>query len=291
MMNWDDIRIFVAVAKQQSIRGAAKVLNASHATVSRRIKTLEQDLGTRLFERTDSGYIPTLIGEAMLAHAEHMEDEATTIERVVVGKSTQLSGTLRVTLPEPLLNYLLIEDIRDFANQFPRVQLELHSAYESFNLTKREADVAIRMVKSMDEEHLVGRRMGTYYRAVYASKDYLENTRQHGQPQWIGRLNDPPAPPWLKHSAYPQEVIHHRASNIMVEYAAARAGLGMSMLPCFLGDAAPELVRLADSTQASGELWVLTHPDLRYSVRIKLFMEHITQAVKKHANRLAGVIE
>jgi len=77
----------------------------------------------------------------------------------------------------------------------------------------------------------------------------------------------------------------------MVEYAAARAGLGMSMLPCFLGDAAPELVRLADSTQASGELWVLTHPDLRYSVRIKLFMEHITQAVKKHANRLAGVIE
>lgn len=290
-MDWDDYRIFTAVAHARSIRAAAAKLGVSHSTVSRRVNEFERQLGVRLFERLPEGYFPTEAGEEMLGVTCRLEEEFDGLERRIVGRDTRLSGKIRVTLPDAFAAKLLIKDLTAFVREHPVIELEVNASYEVMNLSKREADVALR-ITAKPPEHLVGRKLVTYATAAYATPAYLTAHQLTGNApnaMWIG-WNDPvPDPQWVKESPYPNLPARGCFNNPLLQLEAAKAGMGISMLPCFLGDSEPSLQRLPGSRPTPAhDVWLLTHPDLRHTARIKAFKSFITQAMEAHRALLEG---
>jgi len=188
-MDWDDIRYFLSVSRTGSIRGAAIKLGVNHSTVSRRISQLESNMGVRLFDKLPTGYIITPTGEEIIEFACQIEEQAHAMERKIYGRDTELSGNLRVTLTAALSTNLLMPDLEQFTRQYPGINIELVVSDEEFSLSKREADVAIRVTNGKPPEHLIGRQLLTYAKCTYASREYIalhdiENTPDSAH--WIG---------------------------------------------------------------------------------------------------------
>ncbi len=291
-MDWDDLKIFLAVAQMGSIRSAAAQLGVNHATVSRRITAFESQLGVRLFERQSSGYVKTAAGEELEKTAENLQEQIHAVERRIVGQDARLTGEIRVTLPDMLAATFLMPDLASFTAQYPGITLELIPSYEVFNLSKREADIAIR-VTNRPPEHLVGRRLATYAVADYASIDYLAKHDPMNKPddcRWIGWDDMVPYPKWVLDSHYPTVPIHNRINNALTQLAAVKAGMGMASLPCFLADPEKNLQRLPPGkAEPRYDIWMLTHEDLRFTARIKTFMDFMANAFKKHQALLQGL--
>lgn len=285
MLDWDNVRFFLCVARASSIRAAAGVLGVNHATVSRRVGALEQRLGVRLFEKLPSGYQITSAGEEILAIAERMEDDALSLERRVFGRDAALTGPLRVTLPQVLATHLLMPDLARFADSYPGIALELVTSYEALNLTKREADVAIRLSAGSPPEHLYGRKLASVHRAVYSASDGSGRDAN----RWVVKEEDGPVPAWAAKSAGRSSEQALVVGDPLVQSAASRAGLGVSLNFCFIGDQDPILKRLPPGeTRPYGDLWVLTHGDLRRTPRVQTFMRFIAEAVRSKRALLDG---
>ncbi|MFV2061761.1 MAG: LysR family transcriptional regulator, partial [Gammaproteobacteria bacterium] len=276
-MDWDDIRYFLAVARKNSIRGGSAMLGVNHSTVSRRINAFEKKLDVRLFDRLPTGYTLTSAGEDMLDSAKRIEEEVNTLDRKVLGRDAELSGQIRVTMPAPIVS-LITPDLVAFTETYPGIDLELLVSYEEFNLSKREADIAIRITNS-PPDHLVGRKIIKYNKSVYASKRYLEDYIATGNTDslsWIG-WDSATDERWIKKSEFPDSVIHHLLPDAMSQLAAIKAGLGITILPCFMCDIEPDLQRVPPATAIPAwDIWLLTHKDLRDTTRIKIFMSFMT---------------
>jgi len=289
-MDWDDLRYFLAVARKGSVRGASNILAVNASTVSRRIDAYEKKLGVRLFERLPTGYVLTVGREEMVGSAERIEDEVARLDRGVLGRDTQLNGSLRVTMPAVLATHLLMADFSRFSREFPGIQLEFAVSSEEFNLSKREADVAIRITNN-PPEYLVGRCVTKTSKAVYASEDYLARHDPEKHPEllhWIGSENNEHHPQWVKDSDFPNSPIHHQTNDVLVKLEAARAGLGLAVIPCFLADPIPNLRRLSLTKVHCGDIWILTHKDLRATARVRSFMDFMVGAFDKHRDLLTG---
>lgn len=289
-MDWDDIKLFLALMRTGNVRAAAAKLNVSHSTVARRIDSMEEKLETRLFERLPNGYALTQIGEDMLEVAEHVEDELEGLERRIAGRDSRLSGRIRVTMVDALATNLLMPHLAEFTRKYPEIELEAPVAYEAADLDRREADVALRLARD-PPEHLIGRRLLTCATAAYASQEYL-NEHDLQDPSasfWIGFGARNPFPKWVKESKFPHIPAKGRFENLLVQLAACKAGMGVAMLPCFLGDPEPSLRRLSPAKpDPAFELWLLTHRDMRTSARIRVFSEFIATAIKSHRALLEG---
>jgi len=286
-MDWDDLRFYLAVARKGSIRAASEVLAVNPSTVSRRIDVLEKKLGVRLFERLPTGYVLTSTGEEIIESAQHIEDEVARLDRQVNGRDARLSGVLRITMPTILSTHLLMPDLAAFAVSYPGIQLELAISNEELNLKKREADVAIRLTAN-PPEYAVGRRILTPKKCIYASHQYIE---QHDpeKMQWLGWEDTEPIPAWIKESVFPNSPIYHQSDDLHVQIEAAKAGMGMAMLPCFVGDSEPKLKRLTTETStACGDIWVLTHKDLHNTARVRAFIDFMVAAFEKHRDLIEG---
>jgi len=272
-MDWDDLRFFLAVARTGSIRAGAETLGVNHSTVSRRINAYEKKLGVRLFERLPTGYVLTAAGEDMVASVERIEDEVASLDRQVFGQDAQLNGNLRVTMPLPLVLHLLMPDLAKFSETYPGIELELALSYEEFNLTKREADIAIRITNN-PPEHLVGRKLMQYTTAVYASTAYLTKHDPVNYPttmNWIGwdAMYDHQ---WIKESSYSDLAIHHQINDAVAQLEAAKAGMGITQLPCFMGDKESELQRLPPGIPApSWSIWILTQGFTLYGSSARIY--------------------
>lgn len=289
-MDWDDLRYFLAVARKGSVRAAAAALSVNHTTVSRRISAFEKNLGVRLFERLPIGYILTTAGEEMMEPARRIEDEVGNLNRKLVGRDKQLQGVLRVTMPGPLASNLLMPDLAEFSRIYSGIELQLAISAEEFDLKKREADVAIR-VTDTPPEYLIGRKVAHSAKAVYASHEYLakHDINQQQQINWIGWDDDVRFPDWVKGTHFPSVPVHHQTNDLYTQLAAAKAGLGIVLLPCLLGDPDPALQRISMvSGNDCGSIWLLTHKDLRNTARVKTFFEFISKAFEKHRDLLAG---
>jgi len=293
-MDWDDLRFFLEVARKGSIRAAAEVLGVNHSTVSRRISAYEKSLGVRLFERLPTGYELTTAGDEMLDSVKRIEEEVATLDRQVFGQDAKLNGHLRVTMPPPLGLHLLMPDIVRFSEIYPGIELELIVAYEIFNLTKREADIAIRITND-PPEHLVGRKLMQYKTAIYASTDYLEKhdpvTKPANKPttmNWIG-WDEASDRNWMKNTPYSDLPIRHQFNEVVAQLSAVKAGLGISQLPCFMADLLPELRRLPLSEPVpSWEIWILTHRDLRQTARVRAFFDFMVGVFETRRGLLEG---
>jgi len=289
-MDWDNLRFFLAVARKGSIRAASTTLSVNHSTVARRITSFEENLGVRLFERLPSGYVLTPAGEEMLKSAQQIEDEIVKLDRQVIGRDAQLVGSLRVTMPILLASHLLMPDIAAFTKTYPQIQLELAFSNEEFNLRKREADVAIRFTQS-PPEYLVGREIISPSKGVYASDDYVATHDPIENPDklhWLGWEDDKPQ--WIKDSRFCASPVIHKADDMLAQLEAVKLGMGIAMLPCFIADQVPNLQRLEilNSKGPCGNLWMLTHQDLRATARVKAFTDFMLKAFEPHRDLLEG---
>lgn len=292
MIDWDDVRYFLAAARGGSVRAAAKGLAVNHATVLRRISQLEERLGTQMFERLPSGYRLTEAGEEVLELATQMEASSHQLETRVLGRDQSVRGLLRVTLTPILATHLLMPDLVDFARSYPDIEMEILSSGELANLTKREADVAIRVVydRTTLPLNLHGQKGPDVFGGVYVSRDRLASWRSgEGEPlRWIV-INTHGVPDWASEGAVRTTGVPFKVTDAGAQIATVRQGLGIATLPCFVGDADPQLQRVPDTPlHMYGTLWILTQGETRKTKRVRLFTEFIAKRIATHERRLVG---
>lgn len=292
-LGWDDLRTALAVARAGSLSGAARRLGVNHATVYRRLGNLEQRLGVRLFERARTGYAATPAGEELAALAERLEAELTTAERRLLGRDLRPSGTVRVTTTDTLLFGLLTPIFGAFRRAHRDITLDVAVSNLVFNLSKRDADVAIRPSPAPPET-LVGRKVADIGMAVYAAKDHpaaSQSTPDLATFDWIGPDDS------LSHIRLARWMVEHRldarakyrVDTLIGLLDAARTGLGLAVLPCYLGDPEPGLARVRGPIDAlQGELWLLTHPDLRKAARIRTFVDFMFEELRARKDLFTG---
>lgn len=286
MANWDDHRFFLAVARAASVRKAAEALRASRSTVTRRIEALERDLGVRLFERMAGGYFATPAGEELRKAAERIEAEALAARRRLSGETTAPGGVVRVSLSGPLMRYALTPDLAAFQRAHPEIRLVILNTYAMPDLGRGDVDVALR-VSNDPPEDLVGRRLLRVARAAYLAADPALDPAELG---WIAWSADGLSRQWIDASDHPDRPTALVVTDPYATVEAARAGMGMAMLPCFMGDQEPGLRRVPPGRLLrQDDLWALTREDLRSVARIRLFMDFIIAALLRRRALLEGL--
>ena len=295
MIDWDDVRYFLAVAREGSVRAAAGRLGVNHATVLRRVAQLEDRLGAQMFERLPSGYRLTEAGEEVVELAEQMEASTNRLETRIFGRDQSARGLLRVTLPPFLATHLLMADLADFARLHPDIEMEILTSGEVANLTNRDADIAIRIVADRKTLplNLHGLKGPELFSGVYMSRDRLAAWRADAPDpiRWIA-IDNHGIPDWAHGGAVHTTGVPFRTPDAETQIAAVQQGIGMTKLPCFVGDADPLLVRVPGTgLPAHGTLWLLTQGETRKTKRVRLFIEFISRRLAAHAPLLAGLSE
>lgn len=289
-MNWDDARIFLAVAREGSFSNAARRLGVQHSTVSRRISALEQKLATQLVERKVSGYILTEAGEELKSSACRIENELLSFEGAVGGQNEDVAGLLRVTAIANMASTILMPYFASFSAAYPRIDLSVQVTNDSVRLSEREADVAIRQTNK-PQETLIGTRLTTVASAVYGSREYCaEVIAGQANEKWIGVDCCEYHRTWTK-QAWPKAEHEFYVDDTSLTLAALKEGLGVGFLPCFLGDSDPELARFhAPQSEHELGLWLLYHRDLRNTKRVLLFRQHMQREIKHSAAMFEGAL-
>ena len=287
-MNWDDLRLFLAVARNGSISGAAKQMGVQHSTISRRMRQLEDKLGARLIERKTGGYELTLAGEDVKEAASKIEREVLAVDGSLLGKDKTLVGSLRVTALNNMASTVLMPFFASFSEMHPNVDLHIMVSNMDASLSQREADIAIRLTNSPTET-LIGKRIVTVASTVYGSQAYLEKMEQQGSvPKWIGVECCGFHKTWTKQAC--DEHSHNFISDdTLLTHSAIREGLGISILPCFMGDSDPLLKRYKEPDPAYNlGLWILLHPDLKRTSRVLAFRDHMISTINDQKDLFEG---
>jgi DNA-binding transcriptional LysR family regulator len=298
MDDWNEPRLVLAVKRAESLTGAAKALGIDHSTAFRRLNVLEQRLGVRLFERLPGGaYEATSAGERMSAGAERMEDEALALDRELTGRDHRPSGRLRVTSSETLAFHLLTKHLAAFRQAYPGIVVELFVDNRILSLSRREADIALRP-KRPTEGDLWGRKLADVAWAIYGARSHLDanggvvsslHLDRHALIGWEENTSGIQAADWLKRVA-PIEAIAYRTNSLVNQFVAAKAGIGLALLPCYLGDGDPELVRARPDPlpELAGELWIVTHADLKRTARVRAFFDVVGEGLARERELFDG---
>jgi len=290
--DWEDIKTFSAVMAAGTVRNAARDLGVHHSTVSRRIEALERSLKVRLFDRRPEGYAPTQAGEELATIANGFGDELNTITRRIAGRDDMLPGKLTVTMAEPLATGVFAPRLAEFSDLYPGLELNIVVTYDQLDVSRREADIAVRM-NNNPPDTLVGKRYFPYYTSVYASPAYLDSHDLAIEPEkgrWLGwDDSEGRHPDWTQGSEFARVPVWGVFDRPSLQVAAAEAGLGLTMLPCMMGDVAPGLIRATDrKPEPARDIWVLTHNDLRRTARVRAFMDFAEQVIRDNKPLLTG---
>ncbi|MEM9621008.1 MAG: LysR family transcriptional regulator [Pseudomonadota bacterium] len=289
-MNWDDVRLFLAVAERGSFRRAAMNLDVGHSTLSRRIESLEASLGAQLFNRQSTGLTLTAAGEDLQRTGLPIQQEFAELKLRMFGQDEQPRGNIRFTAPSLFLSHLLLEPLHDFCLQWPDIHIEIDHSLDLLNLASKEADIALRMTNNPGDQ-LIGRKIGVFCEAVYASPAYLDWFRDH-QPtahRWLSpgdsyRFNATLQPDFA--TAEPPQPFM-TVPDMEAQARGAEMGIGVATLPCLLGDARPALVRISEVFKRF-DIWLLSHRDSRANKRMQLFRDFLVQAFTAQQHRLYG---
>jgi DNA-binding transcriptional LysR family regulator len=287
-LNWDDFRYLLAVARNGGVAAAAASLGVNHATVYRRIDQLEAALGARLLERGGRSLTLTVAGEEFLAGAEAMDTAALAVQARLAGRDLEPVGILRLTAPDDITDKILLPLLVEFRELYPRIVIELATANRFLNISRREADIALRATADPPPA-LIGRKATGLATAVYAHASFA------GQPlealpwlDWEEGLGPTALQAWMRENVRPDQILL-RINSMRSLAAGVAAGLGAAVLPCFLGDEAPELVRLKDPLPGwRTDLWILTHPDLRGVTRVRLLTAFLFEKIRRKRDLFEG---
>jgi len=295
MLSWDDFRYVKAIADTRSLAGAAELLGVNHSTVFRRLGQIEQQLGSRLFERGRAGYAPTACGEQMVELAESMGDDIISFERAVTGQDLRPSGELRITTSDVLLLHFLGDVLIGFRRGYPEIVLDVVVSNQRLNLSKRDADVAVRATYH-NPDPLSGSKIAQIAWAVFGpaalateSFDPTVDARRHDWVAFADPVAIAKATRWLREHAGEKRIVYKM--NTMIGLAEAVAGgVGLALLPCYVGTAVAGLAQLSPPLpELEGELWLLTHPDLRNTARVRAFLDYCAEAIARRRRLIEGM--
>ena len=289
--SWDDFRLFLALVRGGSMRAAAQALEVSHSTVARRMEQLERRAGTQLVARVEGRLTLSAAGQDLLAVAERMEGELHALERRSFGRDHALSGPLVLAVLDALMVPPVLSLLAAFRDKHPQVELELKVGMDLSDLERREADLALRFSTSPSEA-LVGRRLGDTGRAVYAAADYVDSHWPKPDEKgagWIGFTPVGQPEKWKRKTAFAALPTHVRMVDMRSQVAAMKAGMGISLLPCFLCDPDPDLRRIsAVDFPSYQQLWLLRHADARHNARLRALSDHLFDGFRDLAPLLRG---
>jgi DNA-binding transcriptional LysR family regulator len=289
MDHWDEVRMFLAVAEGGTVRAAAESLNVNHATIIRGVSRLEEKLATKLFEKLATGYRLTDAGSDIVELAGQMATASSQIEARIFGRDQDVSGPLRLTLPISFATDLLMPTLTRFRATYSDIALEILGSGSVANLGNREADVALRVMVggASPPENLYGKRLCEFHMGFYIARVPAGSRSRSGA--WLLGQNEAIPTDWQPDSEIEMASIPIRFAEMRSQMEAARAGMGISALPCFLGDADPQLVRVPGGPVTHiGDIWLLTHGETRRTARVRLLCNELRSAMQGFAGRLAG---
>lgn len=290
-MDWENVRFFLAVARAGTLAGAGRALNVKHSTVLRRIGSLEDSLGIKLFERHPTGYFLNEAGREMLERLSVVETDLAEIERAMSGRDMRLSGTVRIATV-PALAPWICEALVAFRALHPNIALEMDASSEVLSLPRYEADIAIRVTRKPTDS-LVGRRIATLAHGVYAGASHPAASTTNPDLttyDWVSHEQsraDTPQARWIAQHV-PAERIVFRTNTTDLLKTSIRLGMGLTVLPCYLGDTDPSLRRLRLIRGLGAELWLLTHRDLKDTPRVKVLVSHLATRLAQHRPLIEG---
>lgn len=292
VMRWDDLQFFLSLARTGLLASAARQLDVDATTVGRRIRRLEQALGQRLFEQTRDGHSLTESGRKLLVQVEAIERTATTIGGA---QGEEVRGRVRISASEGFGVWLLAQHLRHFLADYPGISIDLVANSGFLDPSRREADVAILLGRPR-RGPLISKKLTDYTLRLYAARDYLAEApplkdvtglRQHAV---IGYIPDLLFSPELN---YMDEVLagiepRIQSSSINAQYRMIAAGTGVGVLPCFIGDQNPSIVRILPEVRITRSFWLVTHQDTRHQPRNSLFVEWVSAMAQQQRSRLLG---
>ncbi len=295
MLDWNDLRYFLAVAREGSTLAAARMLRTSQTTVARRIAALEQAAGVILFEKRPAGYTLTPAGGELVAHAEAVETAALKFDTAASASSRDVSGIVRLTAEEIFSVTLFGPMLRELHDLHPGIMIELDSGQTLRDLGAGEADIALRSTVGDQAAGLVGRRICIDDWTLYCSRDYAE---RHGTPASLEELRTHAIigggggnlwrhyEAWLKQIGLEDRVAMHHATSTGL-LSGVRSGFGIAVLPCVVADAEPDLVRCLPPREGHGRvLWLLTHERVRHAPRVRAVIDFLYDRLKRLVGEL-----
>ena len=291
-LDWGDLRFFLELCRTGSLSAAARHLKVDRNTVGRRVASLEEALGLALFERGPQGWSRTAAGDELAALASRVEENVLALARHADAADRDVAGTVRLTTATHLCAQLLVPALPMLRERHPRLLLEVAVDQRIFDLTRREADLALRLGRPR-EAGLVMRKLGDLAYGLYAARGHLAARRgkvDFESDPFVGfddSLASVPQERWLAKVAPSRKVVFRCNSSLSL-MAAVRAGTGVALLPCFLAVDDPELVRLHAPEPVQHELWILFHGDLGRTPRVRAVIEWVDEVVRRARSQLLG---
>jgi DNA-binding transcriptional LysR family regulator len=281
MSDWEDLRHFVVLAREGTLSAAARQLGVDHATVARRVAALEAETGLKLVDRRARNYQLTDDGRRIAATAMPMEEAAFAVGRAVQAAKPGLRGEVSISSPPSLANALIAPRLVELRRRHPGIRIKLIGEKRTASLNRREADVALRLSRPQ-EPGLIARKIGSFGFGLYGASSYLKATPRHAF-AFIGyddSMDDAPQQKWLQAVAAGHEIVL-RTNDLENQAAAARTGVGVAVLPNFLGDLDPRLERYdATPPPPSRDVWLLVHRDISQTPLVRAVMEFLTGCIK-----------
>jgi len=285
-MNWDDLRYFLALSRVRTVSEAGRVLAVKHTTVARRLQSLEQGLGTKLFDRSSEGYAMTQAGENLYQHALIMEEQAQAVDRQIFGLDSQLQGSLKLTAGHDVFSLLIAPYLGLFKRAYPLIELQLVSSYDLADLSARQADIALRLSPN-PPDYLIGKKVLPLRHGVYGSSHYLNNSDKNKQ---LILWNDEQEYPQWAQQHFINSKVAIRVNDGASMLACVKNHMGLARLPCYIGDSAPELRRLdIELIPSKWGVWVLSHVDLRATARVRAGREFLIDIIEQQKELIEGL--
>lgn len=295
MLDWNDLRYFLAVARGGSTLSASRALRVSQTTVARRIAALEESIGLVLFEKRPAGYALTPVGDELFAQAEGVESAALRFDSAAAASNRDLSGNVRITTEEVLAMTVLAPLLRELHDLHPGIHIELDSAQAIRDLGAGEADIALRSTSKAQAAGVVGRRLCKDDWTLYCSRDYAA---RHGVPKSKEDLKNHALVGggggnlWRAYSAWIKELglegqvaVQHGSSSGLL--SGVRSGFGIAVLPCMVGDGDPDLIRCLTPRENHGRvMWLLTHERVRHAPRVRTVIDFLYERLKRLVSEL-----
>jgi molybdate transport repressor ModE-like protein len=281
-LDWEDLRVLVALARRGSLSATARTLGVTHVTVSRRIANLEADLGQPLFSRESGRYVLTEAGKRVLELASPMADQAEAIVRAASGFRETIAGLVRITATEAVSHYLLMPGLKAIRARYPDVDLDLRISQQNLSLARSDAEIAVRLAGPDSDSGLIGVKVTDLYYHLYGARSYVDRHK----------------PELFEYIGYAQEFANWpeaqgldsiakggrtalRINQLSNRIEAARLGLGLALIPSIMAEPWPELVRVSRAPQVlTREIWVLVHEDLKDVPRIKVCVELLVETMR-----------
>ena len=290
-ISWDDHRFFLAIARAGTLTAAAAALSVSQPTVSRRLEAIERKLGARLFQRTRKGYELTEGGAELFETVARVEEELAEADRSVFGRDQSIAGVLRFTSTETFLNGYLGRHVWEFLQENSAVEIQLICTDTTLSLGRSEADLAIRFTEKPPET-LVGQRLGKVAYAIYAAAGPTGDRfscMERARWEWIG-MHTESFNRTIFGTFSPSSKPKHRVDSVSAMCGMVRAGLGVSILPCYTADPDPELRRIDPNPLIDSrfDMWVLYHPNARRTRRLRAFAEFVTDRIRSDLDLFEG---